>query len=115
MDYKKLLNSEISTDTIKQWRESGKKALGIVCCHVPFEILHAAGILPVRLRATSCKDCGEGEACLGPQSCSFTQSILQYLIDGTYDLDGLLASNGCSSASEIIGHVVVKHYCNATV
>lgn len=104
MDYKKILNSEISAETIKQWRESGKKALGIVCCHVPFEILHAAQILPVRLRATSCKDCGEGEACLGPQSCSFTQSILQYLIDGTYDLDGLITSNGCSAASEIMGH-----------
>ncbi len=50
MEYKKLLNSEISADTIKQWRDSGKKALGIVCCHVPLELLHAADILPVRLR-----------------------------------------------------------------
>ena len=104
MDYKKLLNSEISTDAINKWRESGKKALGIVCCHVPLELLHAANILPVRLRATSCKDCGEGEACLGPTSCSFTQSILQYLIDGTYDLDGLITSDGCSAASVILGN-----------
>lgn len=103
MTYKKL-NSEISSDTIKRWRDSGKKAVGIVCCHVPFELLHAADILPVRLRATSCKDCGDGEACLGPTSCSFTQSILQYLIDGAYDLDGLITSDGCSSASVIISN-----------
>lgn len=104
MNYQKLFSSEISTDVIKKWRDSGKKALGIVCCQVPFELLHAADILPVRLRATYCKDCGEGEACLGPSSCSFTQSILQYLIDGTYDLDGLMTSNGCSSASVILGN-----------
>jgi benzoyl-CoA reductase subunit C len=104
MNYQKLFSSEIATDVIKKWRDSGKKALGIVCCQVPFELLNAADILPVRLRATSCKDCGEGEACLGPSSCSFTQSILQYLIDGTYDLDGLMTSNGCSSASVILGN-----------
>ena len=104
MENHKSLTSEISTEKIKQWRASGKKALGMVCCHVPFEILHAAGVLPVRLRATSCKNCADGEACMGNQSCGFTKAILQYLIDGTYDLDGLVASNGCGTAPGVIAN-----------
>lgn len=98
----KLFNSDISTDRIEQWRADGKKALGIVCCHVPFELLHAADALPVRLRATACKDCSEGEACMGNESCGFTKAILQYLIEGKYDLDGLVTSNGCGTAPGII-------------
>ena len=100
----KLFNSDISTERIEQWRAEGKKALGIVCCHVPFEILHAADTLPVRLRATACKDCSEGEACMGNQSCGFTKAILQYLIVGKYDLDGLVTSNGCGTAPGIIAN-----------
>jgi len=96
------MRSDISTEKIAEWRSSGKKALGIICCHVPFELLHAAEILPVRLRATSCADCSQGEACLGDHSCGFTKAILQYLCDGKYDLDGLVTSNGCEVASGII-------------
>jgi len=98
----KPFNSDISTERIGQWRTAGKKALGIVCCHAPFELLHAAGVLPVRLRSTGCKDCSEGAACVGDDTCGFLTSILQYLIDGTYDLDGLVTSNGCGVSSSVI-------------
>ena len=98
----KQLKSDISSERIEQWRAEGKKALGMVCCHVPFEILHAANTLPVRLRATDCKDCSEGAACVGDDSCGFLTSILQYLIDGTYELDGLVTSNGCGVSSSVI-------------
>ena len=101
MNKLKLMKSDISTEKIKEWRGTGKKALGIVCCHVPFELLHAADILPVRLRGTGCKSCSDGEACLGNETCGFTKSMLQYLIDGVYDLDGLVTSNGCSVASGV--------------
>lgn len=102
MDKIKELKSEISTEKIAQWRASGKKALGIVCCHAPFELLHAAGVLPVRLRSTGCGNCSEGAACVGDDSCGFLTSILQYLIDGTYELDGLVTSNGCGVSSSVI-------------
>ena len=98
----KPFNSDISTDRIEQWRAEGKKALGIVCCHAPFELLHAAGVLPVRLRSTGCKSCADGAAHVGDDSCGFLTSILQYLIDGTYDLDGLVTSNGCGVSSSVI-------------
>ena len=96
------LSGELSTERIRAWRASGKKALGIVCCHAPFEILHAAGVLPVRLRSTGCKSCADGAARLGDEACGFLSSILQYLIDGTYELDGLVTSNGCGESSGVI-------------
>ncbi len=95
MDYSKLFDASISAGSIKEWRASGKKAVGVVCGHVPMEVFHAAGVLPVRLRATGCEDHSEAESWMSSFGCSFAKSILQYLIDGVYELDGLVASDGC--------------------
>lgn len=101
MNYQKLFDSSISKEAISAWRSSGKKALGVVCCHVPHEILYAADVLPVRLRATGCEDYSEAEVWMSSFSCSFAKSILQYFIDGVYDLDGLVTSDGCMQAVRI--------------
>ncbi|MEG0777817.1 MAG: 2-hydroxyacyl-CoA dehydratase family protein [Oscillospiraceae bacterium] len=101
MDYKKLFETGVSGEAVKAWRAQGKKALGVVCCHVPEEILHAAGIMPVRLRATGCTDSSQAEAWMSSFSCSFARSILQYLMDGTYELDGIVSSDGCAMATRL--------------
>ena len=101
MDYQKLFDARISKEHVDEWRGAGKKALGVVCCHVPQEILHAAEVLPVRLRATGCEDYSEAEVWMSSFSCSFAKSILQYFIDGVYELDGLVTSDGCMQAVRI--------------
>ncbi|MFB0919341.1 MAG: 2-hydroxyacyl-CoA dehydratase family protein [Oscillospiraceae bacterium] len=101
MDYRKLFDAKISKESVGAWRGSGKKALGVVCCHVPQEIFHAADVLPVRLRATGCSDYSEAEVWMSSFSCSFAKSILQYFIDGVYELDGLVTSDGCMQAVRI--------------
>lgn len=101
MDYQKLFNAKTSKESIDAWRGAGKKALGVICCHVPPEILHAADVLPVRLRATGCDDYSEAEVWMSSFSCSFAKSILQYLIDNVYELDGLVTSDGCMQAARI--------------
>lgn len=101
MGYQKLFDSGISRDSIAAWRASGKKALGVVCCHVPHELFHAADVFPVRLRATNCTDYSEAEVWMSTFSCSYAKSILQYLIDGVYDLDGLVSTDGCMQAVRI--------------
>lgn len=101
MDYEKLFNTDVTSQSMVEWKEQGKKALGTICCHVPEEIVHAAGILPVRLRATGCKDNSEAETWMSSLACSYASSTLQYMIDGTYDLDGMVSSDGCLMAGRI--------------
>ena len=95
MDYQKLFNSEISGESIKAWRAQGKKALGVICCHVPVEILHALDIMPVRMRATGCAESPDGDAWMSSFSCSYARGILQYWLSGKYELDGIVTSDGC--------------------
>lgn len=101
MDYNKLFETDIRTDLIKKLRSEGKKALGIVCCYVPFELMHAAGISPIRLRATGKKDMGAADEYFVPQSCGFAKTVFQNLTDGIYELDGLVSSDGCDVAVQI--------------
>ena len=101
MDYGKLFDSGVSDEAVRAWRAGGGKALGVVCCHVPPELLHAAGVLPVRLRATGCANASEAETWMSSFSCSFARSVLQYWMDGTVELDGMIASDGCIMASRI--------------
>ena len=102
MSYEKLFETNISSESVKAWRASGKKAIGYVCCHVPEEIFYAADILPVRLRATNCVDSSDAEAWMSSFSCSYARSILQYLMNGTYELDGLVQSDGCMMSTRIL-------------
>ena len=101
MNYEKLFDTNVTSESMKQWKANGGKIIGTICCHVPEEIIHAAGLLPVRLRATGCKDNSDGEIWMTNFSCSFANSVLQYLLDGTYDLDGLIATDGCTQAGRI--------------
>ncbi|WKY47528.1 2-hydroxyacyl-CoA dehydratase family protein [Eubacteriaceae bacterium ES3] len=102
MNFDKLFDTNVGSDSLKEWRAAGKKAIGTVCCHVPEEIIHAAGMLPVRIRATGCKDSSEAETWMTSFSCSFAKSCLQHLIDGTYELDGVISSDGCLMAGRIL-------------
>jgi benzoyl-CoA reductase subunit C len=101
MDKNVSYKCDVSTERIDAWRAQGKLALGTVCCHAPFELIHAAGALPVRMRATGCGLCADSDAYLGNDTCGFTKGILQNLIDGVYHLDGLVTSNGCNTAPGI--------------
>ena len=101
MDYQKLFDSDISKQAATAWQAQGKKALGVIGCHVPEEIFYAADVLPVRMRATNCVDSSEAEMWMSSFSCSFAKAILQYWLDGTYELDGIVASDGCMMASRI--------------
>ena len=102
MSYQKLFTTEISTESVKAWKSQGKKAIGYVCCHIPEEILYAADVLPVHLRATGCIDSSDAETWMSSFSCSYARSILQYLMNETYELDGLAQAQGCMMQARII-------------
>ncbi len=96
MDYQKLFQKDITSDSVKAWKAQGKKALGVLCCHVPVEIFYALDIMPVRLRATGVDESPDGDAWMSQFSCSYARGILQNWMTGTYaDLDGIIATDGC--------------------
>jgi bzd-type benzoyl-CoA reductase N subunit len=92
----------INNEAVTLWRSGERRVLGVICCHVPEEIIDAAGILPIRIRATGCTEDSEAEVWMSPFSCSFARSCVQYMMDGKYDyLDGIVASDGCLMAGRI--------------
>jgi len=92
----------INNLAIEAWKQKGKRVIGTICCYVPEEIIHAAGLLPIRIRATGCTDDSAAEAWMSPFSCSYARSCLEFLMNGTYDyLDGVVSSDGCLMAGRI--------------
>ena len=46
------ISNGIMNPYIKEWKENGKKVIGYYCTYIPEEVFHAAGLLPLRIRAT---------------------------------------------------------------
>lgn len=109
-----ILHSKIPNPSIENWKKNGKKVVGTICCHVPEEIIHAAGLLPIRLRGTGCTSDSEAEVWMSSFSCSHVRACLENLLNGTYDfLDGLVSSDGCLMAQRLVDnwkHIDKKSY-----
>lgn len=104
----KTIDIGIPSAAAKAWKASGKKVMGTLCCHTPEEVIHAAGILPIRVRATGCKDDSNAEVWMSSFSCSYARACLQQMTDGTYSfLDGLVGTNGCLMAQRAYDNYIV--------
>ncbi|HQG33224.1 MAG TPA: 2-hydroxyacyl-CoA dehydratase family protein [Deltaproteobacteria bacterium] len=83
---------------VKSWKESGGAVIGFPCTFVPEEIIHAAGMLPYRLRGIGTTSLSIGDTYFGPVICSFPKCVLQLAGSGEYGfLDGAIITNGCDS------------------
>jgi len=90
------LADTIYNDHIKDWQSKGKKVAGFYCTYIPEELLHAASLLPFRIRATGNQDTDLGDIYMVRFTCSFVRATLDLALKGTYDfLDGFLVCNSC--------------------
>lgn len=81
---------------IREWKSGGKKVAGFLCTYVPEEILYAADVLPIRLRAPNCTDTTSADVYMSHLNCTFMRSCLQFTLEGKYGfLDGLVFTNSC--------------------
>jgi benzoyl-CoA reductase subunit C len=82
------------------WKEdNGSKIIGALCCCVPEEIIHAAGMLPVRILGEQ-GETGEAEAQLPANLCPYCKRCLDQVLKGRYYyLDGLVIPNLCPQAN----------------
>ena len=86
-----LLNSYI-----EEWKTQGKKVLGFNCSYFPEEIVHAAGLLPFRIRGTGCTETTLADSYLARANCSFARACLEHLLQGRYDfLDSAVFVYSC--------------------
>ena len=96
------LAGELTNPAVQEWKAAGKKAVGFFCSYVPEEILHAAGILPCRVRAPGCAGTIEADVYLSHLNCTYMRACLQYALDGSYShLDGLVFTNSCDHVRRI--------------
>jgi bzd-type benzoyl-CoA reductase N subunit len=88
--------SNLVNPHIEEWKQKNKKVVGFMCMYVPEEILYAANILPVRLRAPNCVETTSADVYLSHLNCTFIRSCLQFTLEDKYKfLDGLVFTNSC--------------------
>jgi bcr-type benzoyl-CoA reductase subunit C len=81
---------------IENWKAGGGKVVGYFCSYVPEEIMSAAGLLPVRIRATGSTGTDLADAYFRPTSCSFARHCFDTALRGGYDfVDGIVWVNTC--------------------
>ncbi|MCX8126176.1 MAG: 2-hydroxyacyl-CoA dehydratase family protein, partial [Dehalococcoidia bacterium] len=91
------------TAEIMECKRAGKKVIGWLCTYVPEEVIHAAGVLPIRITGYSREmELDDGNAYLYINNCSFTRSCFQLGIRGEYDfLDGVVGGSTCDGARRL--------------
>ncbi|MFH1624008.1 MAG: 2-hydroxyacyl-CoA dehydratase family protein [Pseudomonadota bacterium] len=91
------LAKAIENTAVSKWKAQGKPVVGYFCSYVPEEILHAAGILPYRIKARGCAKTTAADTYLSSaMNCSFVRSCLDLALEGEYGfLDGVVSMNSC--------------------
>lgn len=90
------VSDSIYNPYIEDWQKNGKKVVGFYCTYIPEELLHAANLLPFRIRATGNKDTDLGDIYMVRFTCSFVRATLSMALKGVNDfLDGFLVCNSC--------------------
>ena len=80
----------------KAWKErTGGKVMGYFCTYVPEEILHAAGVLPIRILGSH-EPQDVTEPHIFGMFCPFCRDCLAQGLKGRYDyLDGIMIAQSC--------------------
>ncbi len=90
--------SDLENSFIKKWKDEGRGVVGYTCSYVPDEIIHAAGLLPCRVRGFSAAETTIGDTYFGPFICSLPKCMLQLAGEGKFNfLDGIIITPGCDS------------------
>ena len=94
---------------IRKWKEEDKKVLGYFCSYIPEEIIYAAGILPIRVRARTCGDTPLGDAYMSSTTCSYTRCCLELANKKEFDfIDGIISCNCCDQIRRLYDNIRYK-------
>jgi bzd-type benzoyl-CoA reductase N subunit len=94
--------ASLQNPAIGQWKERGGKVVGYFCSMLPEEMFMAAGLLPVRMRATGSTGTDSGDAYFTNINCSFVRHCFSVALEGGFDfLDGVVVINSCDQVRRI--------------
>jgi len=86
----------VSNPFVDQWKQQGGKVVGYTCTYVPEEILHAAGLLPYRLKGIGADGTTRADVLLPKFHCSFSRTLLDQALSKRFGfLDGVVFSTAC--------------------
>jgi benzoyl-CoA reductase/2-hydroxyglutaryl-CoA dehydratase subunit BcrC/BadD/HgdB len=81
---------------VEEAQAAGNKIIGTTCSYIPRPLVSVAGLHPVRMRAQGVTGTPMADTYLSSVLCSYTRSLLEYTLDGTYDgLDGWVFTASC--------------------
>jgi benzoyl-CoA reductase subunit C len=88
--------------TISQWKEGNKKkVIGVLPMHIPEEVIHAAGVLPVIIWRSN-EPVTWGHAHFPPFNCGLTRSFVDDAVKGKLTfLDGMVFYRMCLQAQAL--------------
>lgn len=109
MKYFEEMASELYNPEVRAWKQAGKRVIGTLCSNIPEEVIHAAGLLPIRLRTPGLQDTSKADSHLHRINCSYSRSILEFLLRGELEFfDGLVATNTCDHHMRVAGELEDK-------
>ncbi len=103
--------STLTNPHLNEWIENNNRVIGYYCSSIPEEIIHAAGILPYRIRGTGAENYNLADSILSQFNCSFVKSTLNLMMEGKYDfLSGLVVANTCDHCRRV--YDIFEHKLN---
>lgn len=94
--------ASLQNPAIQQWKERGGKVVGYFCSMLPEEMFMAAGLLPLRMRATGSTSPDSGDSYFTNINCSFVRHCFSLALEGDFDfLDGVVVINSCDQIRRI--------------
>jgi benzoyl-CoA reductase subunit C len=89
-----------SFPTVRKWREHGGKVVGHFQVYFPEEIVHAAGMLPVKVRGAPL-DATLADSHFGSYLCSILKTSLEISLNGDLSMDLFVTHPICDSARNL--------------
>jgi benzoyl-CoA reductase subunit C len=86
--------------TVRRWRESGGKVVGHFQVYFPEEIVHAAGILPFKVRGAPI-EAVQADSRFGSYLCSILKTSLELALSKTVELDMFVTHPICDAARNL--------------
>ena len=94
------LLEDVSFPTVRRWREGGGKVVGHFQVYFPEEIVHAAGLLPFKVRGAPVEPT-KADSHFGSYLCSIVKTSLELVLSGRVELDLFVTHPICDAARNL--------------